>query len=73
MKDENRVGFRAMNDKTTWATGGGLLLGMGVGFFFFPASVFGVTSVFAFIGCLMGGLGLGLILTSILSIIEKKR
>lgn len=48
------------DDKSTWATGGGLLLGLGVGFFFMP-------DVFAFVGSLIAGLGLGLILTSILS------
>jgi len=62
-----------MEDKTTWATGGGLLLGIGIGFFFFPVSVFGYTSVFAFTGSIIGGLGLGLILTSILSTIERRR
>jgi hypothetical protein len=52
-------------DKTTWATGGGVLLGLGVGFFFFPESIFN------FVGSIMGGLGLGLITTSILSVIKK--
>jgi protein-S-isoprenylcysteine O-methyltransferase Ste14 len=61
------------DDKAEWATGGGLLLGLGVGFFFFPQSIFGPPSVFVFIGCIIGGLGLGLILTAILSIIEKRR
>jgi len=35
--------------------GGGLLLGMGVGFFFFHISVF------YFVGCMFSGLGLGLL------------
>ncbi|MBF9017505.1 MULTISPECIES: hypothetical protein [unclassified Oceanispirochaeta] len=48
-------------DKSSWATGGGVLLGLGIGFFFLQ------TSVFAFIGCMLAGLGLGLILTAILS------
>ena len=48
-------------DKSTWATGGGLLLGLGIGFFFLP------TSALAFVGCLLAGLGLGLIVTSIIS------
>ena len=48
-------------DKSTWAVGGGLLLGMGVGFFFLKASPF------AFVGFLIGGLGLGLVITSIIS------
>ncbi|GET27098.1 hypothetical protein [Prolixibacter sp. NT017] len=48
-------------DKSTWAIGGGLLLGLGIGFFFLQASVL------AFVGCLIGGLGLGLILTAVIS------
>ena len=48
-------------DKSTWATGGGLLMGLGVGFFFLK------TSVFAFVGSILAGLGLGLILTTIFS------
>lgn len=48
-------------DRSTWATGGGVLLGLGVGFFFIS------TSVLAFIGALIGGIGFGLILTSLLS------
>lgn len=52
-------------DKSTWAIGGGLLLGLGVGFFFLQ------TSALAFVGCILAGLGLGLILTSIISRGEK--
>ena len=48
-------------DKSTWATGGGLMLGIGVGFFFLHSS-----SLY-FVGCIMGGLGLGLIVTAIIS------
>lgn len=48
-------------DKSTWAVGGGLLLGLGVGFFFLP------TNVLAFIGCLIGGLGVGLFVTALIS------
>ena len=53
-------------DKSTWATGGGLLLGLGVGFFFLKESVL------AFVGSLLGGLGLGLIVTSIISRVRKQ-
>ena len=49
------------DDKSTWAIGGGLLLGLGIGFFFLKESVF------AFVGCILAGLGLGLLITSILS------
>jgi len=49
------------DDKSTWATGGGLLMGIGVGFFFLQASAL------AFVGSIMAGLGLGLIVTAIIS------
>lgn len=49
------------DDKSTWATGGGVLVGIGVGFFFLP------TSPLAFVGSIMAGLGLGLIVTAIIS------
>jgi hypothetical protein len=48
-------------DKSTWAIGGGLLMGLGVGFFFLPVSAL------AFVGCVLAGLGFGLIITSIIS------
>ena len=48
-------------DKSGWAIGGGLLLGIGVGFFFLQASAL------AFVGCILGGLGLGLMLTFVMS------
>ncbi|MEX0332637.1 MAG: hypothetical protein AB3N64_14575 [Puniceicoccaceae bacterium] len=48
-------------DKSVWAVGGGLLLGLGVGFFFIQQNAL------AFVGCILGGLGLGLMVTAILS------
>jgi len=48
-------------DKSTWAIGGGLLMGLGVGFFFLHLSAL------AFVGCILAGLGLGLMVTSIIS------
>jgi hypothetical protein len=48
-------------DKSTWATGGGLILGLGVGLFFLQQSAL------AFVGSLLGGLGVGLIVTAIIS------
>ena len=48
-------------DKSTWATGGGILIGIGVGFFFLK------TSALIFVGCILAGLGLGLIITAIIS------
>ena len=48
-------------DKSTWAIGGGVLVGLGAGFFFLK------TSPLAFVGCILLGIGLGLIITSIIS------
>jgi hypothetical protein len=53
-------------DRSTWAIGGGLLLGLGVGFFFLTRSAL------AFVGSMIAGLGLGLITTSILSCRRKQ-
>lgn len=53
-----------MKSKTTLnlngslAIGGGLLAGLGAGFFFLQ------TSALIFVGCLLGGLGIGLILAA---------
>jgi hypothetical protein len=49
------------NDKSTWAIGGGLLVGTGIGFFFLQ------TSALAFVGSILAGLGLGLLITAIIS------
>ena len=49
------------DDRNTWAIGGGVLMGIGAGFFFlkeFPL---------AFVACILLGLGLGLVITSIIS------
>lgn len=54
-------------DKSTWAIGGGLLLGLGVGFFFLKAS-----PALQFVGSILCGLGLGLIITSVLSTFRKE-
>ncbi len=54
-----------MTDKkgkvSTWAVGGGLLAGLGVGFFFLE------TSALAFVGCMLIGLGFGLFAAAVLS------
>ena len=50
-----------IEDKSSWAVGGGLLFGLGVGFFFIQQNVL------AFVGCLLAGLGVGLISAAILS------
>jgi len=48
-------------DKSTWAIGGGVLMGIGAGFFFLRESPL------IFVGCILLGLGLGLMITSIIS------
>ncbi|MFP4111943.1 MAG: hypothetical protein ACLFPQ_02845 [Candidatus Woesearchaeota archaeon] len=48
-------------DKNDWAVGGGVLIGTGIGFFFLSRNVF------AFVGCILLGMGLGLVLSAVLS------
>ena len=48
-------------DKSTWAIGGGVLMGVGTGFFFLKGNPL------AFVGCILLGLGLGLAITAIIS------
>ena len=52
-------------DKSTWAIGGGVIVGLGVGFFFLDESSL------KFVGSMLAGLGLGLVITAILSKIKK--
>jgi len=52
-------------DRSSWAVGGGLFLGMGVGFFFLK------DSALIFIGCIFAGLGLGLLMASLISKIKR--
>ena len=47
-------------DRGTWATGGGVLIGIGVGFFFLPVSPL------AFVGSILAGLGVGLVVTAMI-------
>ena len=49
------------DDRSTWAIGGGVLVGVGVGLFFLK------TSALAFVGSILAGLGLGLVVTAIIS------
>ncbi|UPW19689.1 hypothetical protein M0C34_05250 [Agarivorans sp. TSD2052] len=51
----------SIKDRSTWAIGGGTLVGLGIGFFFLQHSAL------AFIGSLIAGLGFGLLVTAILS------
>lgn len=50
-----------MDERSAWAVGGGVMLGIGVGFFFFPASIF------AFIGSILAGIGTGLIIGAVIA------
>jgi len=50
-----------MDAKGSYAVGGGLLLGLGVGFFFLQVSPL------AFVGSLLAGLGLGLLVAAIMT------
>ncbi len=49
------------NERGSYAIGGGVLIGIGVGSFFLSISAL------YFIGCIMAGLGLGLIISSLIS------
>lgn len=54
------------NDKSNWAIAGGLLSGLGIGFFFLSDA-----PALAFVGSLITGLGIGIIISAILSKIGK--
>ena len=58
-------------DRSTWAIGGGVLMGVGVGFLFFDRAAPAETAI-PFVGCVIAGLGLGLIVTSILSSLKNR-
>ncbi len=48
-------------DRSTWAIGGGVMMGIGVGSFFLQGNPM------EFVGSILAGLGLGLIITTIVS------
>ena len=48
-------------DKSTWAIGGGVIVGLGIGFFVLQQSPL------YFVGSLMLGLGLGIVISAIIS------
>ena len=52
---------------SSWAVGGGLLVGLGVGFFFLE------TSALAFIGCMLIGLGFGLFAAALLAKMSRDK
>ncbi|MEX0323257.1 MAG: hypothetical protein AB3N63_13940 [Puniceicoccaceae bacterium] len=53
-----------MKNSASYAVGGGATLGIGVGFFFLH------TSPLAFVGCIMAGVGLGLMMAAIIQAIK---
>jgi len=55
------------NDRSTWAIGGGILIGIGVGFFFVQ------DSPLAFVGSMLVGLGVGLVITALISIKKEQK
>jgi hypothetical protein len=48
-------------DRSTWAIGGGVIIGLGVGFFLLPLSTL------YFVGSLLAGLGAGIVAASVIS------
>lgn len=52
--------------KSSWVVGGGLLLGLGVGFFFLEKSTL------VFVGSMFIGLGFGLLIAAGISAIRKR-
>lgn len=48
-------------DRSTWAIGGGIIIGLGIGFFFLTQSAL------YFVGSMLFGLGLGILASSIIS------
>ncbi|MFC1580284.1 hypothetical protein ACFL4N_05165 [Thermodesulfobacteriota bacterium] len=55
------------DDKSTWAIGGGVIIGVGAGFFFLPKYPL------EFVGSILVGLGLGLVLTAIISCKKEQK
>ena len=60
-KEKEMGETKSWDDNSSYAVGGGVIMGTGAGFFFLQASVF------AFVGCILLGLGLGLLVASIIS------
>jgi len=52
------------HNRSTWAVGGGLLAGLGIGFFFLEKSAL------VFLGCMFAGLGLGLLVAAVIPAIR---
>ena len=54
------------DDKSSWAVGGTIIIGVGVGFFFLPSSPL------LFVASILIGLGTGLVLVPIISCKKEK-
>lgn len=65
MENNQKNSRKKKDDKSSWAIGGGLLVGLGIGFFFLQ------TSALIFVGSTIAGLGLGIIMASLLSKCHK--
>ena len=52
------------HNRSAWAVGGGLLAGLGIGFFFLEKSAL------AFLGCMIAGLGFGLFVAVVIPVIQ---
>lgn len=61
MQSTNRQSEETRREKSAWAIGGGVLIGLGVGFF-----VLHLSALF-FVGSIIGGIGLGLLAGAIIS------
>ena len=55
------------DDKSSWAIGGTIIIGVGVGFFFLPQSPL------LFVASILIGLGIGLVLAPIISCKKKQQ
>ena len=52
------------HNRSSWAVGGGLLAGLGIGFFFLEKSAL------AFLGCMIAGIGFGLLVAAVIPVIQ---
>ena len=52
-------------DRSTWAIGGGVIIGLGIGFFLLPLSAL------YFVGSLLTGLGVGILVSAAISMKNK--
>jgi len=55
------------DDKSTWVIGGTTLIGLGVGFIFLK------TSALLFVASILIGIGVGLVIASLISSINRKK